>query len=164
MTDNDRSALIETADAIFDLTTRITRARQRSRRTLLPELTELQVLTLDRLAGPGSMPLTELREEVGVLPAQMTRILQSMMSTEAGSYIVCCPNDDDRRRTDVEITALGRRVYNTYRKADREMLLQVLEPLGDRDRRDLARVVDRIGENLAETLNRSRPDTNDQRP
>src|SRR4051794_7181767 len=65
------------------------------------ELSESQFLTLDTLArAPASLTVGEIQRAIGVLPAQMSRIIRSLESTFAKPMIKCELNRSDKRKID----------------------------------------------------------------
>ncbi|MCG3131957.1 MAG: hypothetical protein FLDDKLPJ_02767 [Phycisphaerae bacterium] len=116
----------------------------RARRSSAGEtLTEPEFLALEALIKSGStMTVGEIQRTVGVLPAQMSRILRGLERHTSGKPLVTCSiNSDDRRRVDVSLTDAGREVYNAYRRMRLSFLCDFLDNLTPDDRVVFMRIV-----------------------
>lgn len=117
----------------------IVRARRSNARDTL---TEPEFLVLEALIKLGSMTVGEVQRTVGVLPAQMSRILRGLERHTSGKPLVTCSiNANDRRRVDVSLTEAGREVYNAYRRMRLSFLCDFLDNLTPEDRAVFMRIV-----------------------
>jgi len=100
-------------------------------------LTETEFQALDALVKGQHQPLTvgEIQRQIGVLPAQMSRILRSLENRDEGqSLLQCRINPQDRRRVDVTLTPAGKTAYHKYRKGRLSFLVDFLTNLTPNDR------------------------------
>jgi len=130
-------------DEIFDLTKIIYAAR--SRRPSGPDdLSETEFLALDLLNKHKSMTIGEIQRSVGVVPAQMSRIVRSLETQGGRGYVECSINSRDRRRVNVMLTSSGKKAYETSRSARLSSMYQILEFFSDAERADFMRLMRRI--------------------
>ena len=120
---------------IFEITKRNWIASQREKMKSGFDLSESEFLTLDSLEDVESLSVGELRQHVGVLPAQMSRIIKALEQRYDEKLVLCAINPEDKRKVDVSITPRGRRVVAGYRRAK---ILSSIEGLGRMDDKDLA--------------------------
>jgi DNA-binding MarR family transcriptional regulator len=141
------------AEEIFALTVLGWRDRVASRQQ--NELSESQYLALDALMRtPESLTVGEIQRSIGVLPAQMSRIMRSLETGFEKPLIRCELNQSDKRKIDVVATEDGRRVYDDFRQVRLAKTIQILQHLQDRDREEFIRICGRIRE-LYEAANPS---------
>jgi DNA-binding MarR family transcriptional regulator len=108
------------------------------------DLTETEFLTLDAVANAESQTVGQLRKHVGVLPAQMSRILRSLERRSDKPLIRCAINPADRRRIDVTITEAGRKAYRAFRDARVSLSAETLAQLPPQDVRELMRIIEKF--------------------
>jgi DNA-binding MarR family transcriptional regulator len=142
------------AEEIFALTVMSWRERIASRSQNANELSEPQYLAIDSLvqaAASGAVTLTvgEIQRAIGVLPAQMSRIMRSLESGFAKPLVRCELNQSDKRKIDVKLTAEGRRLYEEFRTARLSKTVDILQQLSERDRVEFVRICTRIRELFA---------------
>jgi DNA-binding MarR family transcriptional regulator len=132
------------AEEIFELAkiSWLLRSRQRRRSGL--DLTETEFLTLDLVARSESQTVGQLRKHVGVLPAQMSRILRSLERRSDKPLIKCAINPTDRRRIDVAITDAGRKAHHSFRDARISLNAETLSQLPSDDVREFMRIMEKI--------------------
>jgi len=137
-------SLLRMAEEIFELTKLgwLLRAKRRKRGTL--DLTESEFLTLDLLVQNQSLTVSQLRKRIGVLPAQMSRILRSLERRTGKPLIRCTINPQDRRKVNVSITEAGKRAHRAFREARLATTLETLLQLPDPDRREFMRLLEKI--------------------
>jgi DNA-binding MarR family transcriptional regulator len=142
---NQSSTLDQMAEEIFSLTVMSWRQRLASRHST--ELSESQYLTIESLAN-ASGPLTvgEIQRSIGVLPAQMSRIIRSLESGFDKPLIRCELNQQDKRKIDVRLLAEGQREYDDFRKGRLGKTVEILKNLSDKDRAEFVRICRRIRE------------------
>ena len=91
----DQLALI--ARELFELVTHITMAALRGRRRS-EDLKELEFLTLTILQDQGTMIVGDIQRLLGVLPAQMSRIIRALENGDK-PLIACRINSSDSARS-----------------------------------------------------------------
>jgi len=140
------------AEEIFDLTTLSWRARSRQRSKSGADLGETEFLALDLLVRKEPRSVGELQRSIGILPAQMSRVIRSLEGKHGRSLIQCGINPTDKRRIDVRATDAGRRAHRTYRAARVQTTVSVLGRLRERDRTEFMRLLRLIRGLLAQQL------------
>src|SRR5205809_5814157 len=92
----------EIAHDLFTVVTQICLAALRGRRRT-GDLKEVEFLTLSILQDHGTMIVGDIQRLLGVLPAQMSRIIRSLENRER-AFIACRINPRDKRKIDVCMT------------------------------------------------------------
>ena len=134
-------SLTRMAHEIFELTKMAWRQRLAVRAAdTEPELSESEFLTLDSLIRQDKQTVGELQRYLGVIPAQMSRIIRSLEGSFPRPLIACALNPEDKRKIDVTLTAAGRTAYETFKQGRLERSLYILGGLSDQDRTDFVRV------------------------
>jgi DNA-binding MarR family transcriptional regulator len=150
------NSLDQMAEEIFSITVMSWRERVRSKQSQEAELSESQYLAVDLLArSAGTMTVGEIQRGIGVLPAQMSRIMRSLETGFEKPLIRCELNQTDKRKIDVKLTADGHRAYDEFREARLSKTVTILKQLSDKDRMEFVRICSRIRElyNQAESGN-----------
>lgn len=125
---------------IFELYRLIAMAR--SRRPAGPDdLSETEFLTLDMLSKEQPLTIGDIQKRIGVLPAQMSRIIRGLEDQRGQGYVECKINAQDRRRIDVSLTDAGSQAYQEYRSARIGSMFDVLRALEPNDRFDFMRML-----------------------
>jgi len=137
----EREQLEELAEEIFALTQMDWAARPQVRRRPEHDISESEFLSLDALARSDSMTVGELQKRVGVLPAQMSRIVRSLENKPDEAMISCAINPTDKRKIDVSITEAGRKAVTAYRSAKLAGITEVLTDLSESDRAEFIRIL-----------------------
>ncbi len=144
MTNRDQTSQ-RLALQIFDLLKRTWIQSQREKFKGGYDLSESEFLTLDALEGRDeSLTVGELRRYVGVLPAQMSRIIKALEQRYDEKLVVCSINPDDKRRIDVALTPKGRRAVKAYRDAKVRSTFEAIRSLSDRDLAAFEKLLDKI--------------------
>jgi DNA-binding MarR family transcriptional regulator len=125
--------LSQAGEEIFELSKCAWLSRRRRHRGGSLDLTESEFLTLDLVARERSQTVGQLRKSLGVLPAQMSRILRSLERPGNKPLVRCTFNLADRRRIDVTITEAGRTALKACRDAKTSMTAEALAQLPARD-------------------------------
>lgn len=113
------------------------------------EITETEFLTLDILSRATETPTVgDIQRQLGVLPAQMSRIIRSLEAKPDGPLVRCEINKSDKRKIDVSLTDEGVRVYQAYRQMKLASTQQLLMGLSDQDRQEFMRILRLIREML----------------
>ena len=145
----DDSPLAEMAREIFGISMTAWQMRQRSKATGGIDLSEAEYLTLDLLDRDGTMNVGQLQRQIGVLPAQMSRIIRALESKFDKPLIECSINPDDKRKVDVSLTDAGKKAHDKFRDARLGQSMAVLSQLDEKDIEDFMRVMRRIREAMA---------------
>lgn len=132
--------LREMADELFQMQTLGAALRSRSRARGAADLTETEFLTLDFLVRHTSLTVGEIQRQIGVLPAQMSRVIKQLEKREDGPLVKCQINRSDKRKVDVEITKAGRILHKNYKQARIDGMMSFLEVLRKSDCREFMRI------------------------
>lgn len=132
--------LQEFAQELFEMSKDIWATQNRSKTKDQTELTETEFLTLDLLTNNQPQTVGDLQKQIGVLPAQMSRVIRSLENKGEGPLISCQINQQDKRKVDVELTEAGRQAYQAYRQFKLGSIRQLLMGLSEQDRSELIRI------------------------
>lgn len=145
-TSQQTELLQEFADEIFDLSKDIWAAQSRSRSGRdQTELSETEFLALDTLEkSDRTLSVGEIQRHIGVLPAQMSRIIRSLETKGGQALIRCQINPEDKRKIDVELTPAGRKAHHAYRQLKLASIQKMLGTLNDADRQEFMRLLRQI--------------------
>lgn len=118
-------------------------------RTRLPsgpdDLSETEFLTLDILSREQPLTIGEIQKQIGVLPAQMSRIIRALEGRGGGrGYVECSINSEDRRRIDVTLTKSGSEAFEKYRNVRLGSMREILSVLVPEDRVQFMRILGEI--------------------
>src|SRR5436190_10054460 len=105
ISNNTDMRLTDTAHNLFDVMTQFCLVAPRGRRRL-GELKEVEFLTLALLHQHGTMIVGDIQRLLGVLPAQMSRIIRGLESRDQ-PCIQCQINPQDKRKIDVNLSEAG---------------------------------------------------------
>jgi DNA-binding MarR family transcriptional regulator len=105
---NHEQTIKQLALQMFDMTKRAWLATSREKLKAGYDLSESEFLSLDALERVAFMSVGELRQHVGVLPAQMSRVIKALEQRYDEKLVVCAINAQDKRKIDVSITPKGR--------------------------------------------------------
>ncbi len=143
-TDAQQNELIPLAQEIFDLAKIVWIARGTPQQGDEYDLSEMEFLALDVLTKADSLTVGELQRGVGVLPAQMSRLIRSLERKAANPLVSCSLNPDDKRKIDVTLTDEGRKAHNAYQTAKLSAAMSILMGLDEVDRKDMQRLLQLI--------------------
>jgi DNA-binding MarR family transcriptional regulator len=134
--------LEETARELFDVVMQLgLTALRRGRRS--GDLKELEFLSLAILREHGTMIVGDIQRLLGVLPAQMSRIIRSLENRER-PLIACQINPRDKRKVDVCLTPAGEKALQDYQTTRTDRLVELLRDLPEEEQEDLNRLVDKL--------------------
>jgi DNA-binding MarR family transcriptional regulator len=139
----------EIAQDLFEVLTQISLASQASLRRGM-DLKEVEFLTLAILHANQIMIVGDIQRLLGVLPAQMSRIIRSLENRPA-PLIVCQINSRDKRKIDVRLTTAGRRALLEYQEIRVRRLIELLQSIPEEDQEDLLRLTDKLNDLLEHT-------------
>jgi DNA-binding MarR family transcriptional regulator len=127
---------------LFDIVTQIGLAALRGRRRV-GDLKEVEFLTLTLLQDHGTMIVGDIQRQLGVLPAQMSRIIRSL-ENRPRPLIACSINPRDKRKIDVSLTEAGEQSLGEYQELRVNRIVGLLRDLPEEDQEDFTRLVDRL--------------------
>jgi DNA-binding MarR family transcriptional regulator len=134
--------LDELAHHLFDVVTRFCLAVPRGRRRS-GDLKEIEFLTLSLLHKREKLIVGDIQRQLGVLPAQMSRIIRAL-ETRDRPLIACRINSQDKRKIDVALTPAGIAAFQEYQAARVRTISSLLNHLGDDDLNDLQRLIGKL--------------------
>ena len=132
----------ELARQLFSVLTRFCLALPRGRRRA-GDLKELEFLTLSILSSHGTMIVGDIQRLLGVLPAQMSRIIRSLEARER-PLIACRINPGDKRKIDVCLTAAGDKALADSREQRVRAIADLLQRLPEDDLEDVHVLLDKL--------------------
>ena len=131
------------AQELFEVVTQVCLSTLRGRRRV-GDLKELEFLTLSVLQSQQPMIVGDIQRLLGVLPAQMSRIIRSLEGRDR-PLISCQINPQDKRKIDVTLTPAGEKALWAYREARVSRLIERLRSLPEEEQEDLIRLVQKLG-------------------
>jgi DNA-binding MarR family transcriptional regulator len=134
------------AENLFDVVTQFCLASPRGRRRT-GDLKEVEFLTLSLLRHHETLIVGEIQRQLGILPAQMSRIIRSLEARER-PLIACRINPHDKRKIDVALTPEGVAAFQEYQTARVRTITTLLGRLNGEDLDDLQRVLGKLHEAL----------------
>ena len=133
---------VDLAHELFDVVTQICLSTLRGRRRL-GGLKEVEFLTLAILQANGTMIVGDIQRLLGVLPAQMSRVIRSLEGRER-PLIQCRINPRDKRKIDVCITPIGEKCLLEYQGERIGRILDRLQNLPDDDQEELLHALNKL--------------------
>ena len=107
------------------------------------DLKEIEFYTLSLLQERGTMIVGDIQRVLGVLPAQMSRIIRSL-ETRAGPLITCRINTNDKRKIDVRMTEAGEKALAEYEAVRVRRISELLGDLSEDDQASLVHLLERV--------------------
>lgn len=135
--------LEELAQRSFQLITRMVLILPRRRKRSPGDLKEMEFLTLAILHQNQSMIVGDIQRILGVLPAQMSRIIRSLESRST-PLVACQINPRDKRKVDVQLTPAGEQMLGEYIAPRVRAISDLVGQLNDDERDALAHLLDRL--------------------
>jgi DNA-binding MarR family transcriptional regulator len=132
----------EISQDLFEVVTQIGLSTLRGRRRVA-DLKEVEFLTLSLLQNRESMIVGDIQRVLGVLPAQMSRIIRALESRDR-PLITCRINSRDKRKIDVCLTPPGDKALTDYREASISRIVEHLRHLNEDEQEDLTRLLDKL--------------------
>jgi DNA-binding MarR family transcriptional regulator len=130
------------AQELFDVVTQICLSTLRGRRRS-GDLKEVEFLTLTLLQANGSMIVGDIQRLLGILPAQMSRIVRSLENRDH-PLIECRINPRDKRKIDVYMTQAGERMLAEYQGIRVGRIITKLQNMCEEDQEELLRVLHKL--------------------
>lgn len=134
--------LDDVAHELFQLVTQICLSTLRGRRRG-GELKEVEFLTLSLLQTNGTMIVGEIQKLLGILPAQMSRVIRSLENRDR-ALIQCRINPRDKRKIDVCLTNHGEKLLLEYQSSRVSRIVDRLQNLSDDDQEELIRALTKL--------------------
>jgi DNA-binding MarR family transcriptional regulator len=130
------------AQELFQVVTQICLSTLRGRRRS-GDLKEVEFLTLSLLQGQGIMIVGDIQRILGILPAQMSRVIRALENRDR-PLIQCRINARDKRKIDVELTGHGEKALLDYQGKRIGRIVERLGRLGDEDQDDMIRALNKL--------------------
>jgi DNA-binding MarR family transcriptional regulator len=130
------------AQELFQVVTQICLSTLRGRRRT-GDLKEVEFLTLSLLQDHGIMIVGDIQRILGILPAQMSRVIRSLEARER-PLIECRINSRDKRKIDVELTGHGEKALLEYQGKRVGRIVEQLNSLTDEDQDDMMRSLHKL--------------------
>jgi DNA-binding MarR family transcriptional regulator len=130
------------AHELFQVVTQICLSTLRGRRRS-GDLKEVEFLTLSLLQANGTLIVGEIQRVLGVLPAQMSRVIRALENRER-PLIACRINARDKRKIDVELTTHGEKALLDYQDKRVGRIVEQLSNLSEDDQDDLIRALNKL--------------------
>lgn len=134
--------LDDVAHELFQLVTQICLSTLRGRRRG-GELKEVEFLTLSLLQSNNTMIVGEIQKLLGILPAQMSRVIRALENRER-ALIQCRINPRDKRKIDVCLTGHGEKLLLEYQSRRVDRIVERLHDLSDDDQEELIRALTKL--------------------
>jgi DNA-binding MarR family transcriptional regulator len=138
--------LDELAHDLFDVVTQFCLSVPRGRRRS-GDLKEIEFLTLSLLHQHETLIVGDIQRQLGVLPAQMSRIIRALENRER-PLIACRINPQDKRKIDVALTPAGLAAFQEYQSARVRTIGILLAKLEPEDLEDLTRLLAKLHDSL----------------
>lgn len=132
----------ELARNLCDVITQLCLAAPRGRRRS-GDLKEAEFLTLSVLQRHRTLIVGDIQRMLGVLPAQMSRVIRSLEDRDR-PLITCRINPNDKRKIDVTMTPAGIRAFHEYQAARVSAMSRVLSRLPEEDLDDMLRLAEKL--------------------
>jgi len=140
---NGAVGLNELAHRAFQLFTQLSLTLPLGRRRSADEIKELEFLTLAILQHHRTMIVGDIQRILGILPAQMSRIIRSL-EDRSPPLISCQINSHDKRKVDVQLSPAGEQVLAEYLAPRVAAIAELLARLSEDERDSLGHLLDRL--------------------
>ena len=130
------------AQELFQVVTQICLATLRGRRRT-GDLKEVEFLSLSLLQAHGTMTVGAIQKVLGILPAQMSRVVRSLEDRDR-PLIQCRINPRDKRKIDVGLTNAGEKMLNDYQAKRVARLTERLASLPEEDQEELIHALTKL--------------------
>ena len=91
----------------------------------------------------GQSTISKITQNFGFTPARLSAVLKSL---EAKGFVKRTANEEDRRKTTVELTAEGIMHHLRYREQAIKNALVMVEKLGEKDVSEFLRIITKISD------------------
>lgn len=134
--------LEELAQQIFELITQVCLATPRPRRQA-GDLKETEFLTLSILHQHSSLIVGDIQRMLGVLPAQMSRIIRALEARDR-PLIECRINQQDKRKIDVALTPAGQEAFLEHQTSRLDHVAKLLGNLATEELDQMRHLIRRL--------------------
>jgi DNA-binding MarR family transcriptional regulator len=134
--------LEDLAHELFNVVTQICLSTLRGRRRG-GDLKEVEFLTLSLLHDNGTMIVGDIQRLLGILPAQMSRVIRALENRDR-PLIQCRINTRDKRKIDVVLTGSGEKALVDYQGKRVRRIAEQLQSLTEEEQDELLRVLHRL--------------------
>lgn len=134
--------LDEIARELFDILTHLGLTAPPLRRRP-GDLKEIEFHSLSILQRRGTMIVGDIQRLLGVLPAQMSRIIRSLEDRER-PLIACHINPRDKRKVNVQLTPVGEKSLQDYQAARISRIAAVLRDMPEDVHDDLNHLMEKL--------------------
>lgn len=139
--DAEAAGIEAMADQIFALTRLTWMSRHALKKARGADLSNTEFLALDFLEREGTMSVGQLQRRIGILPAQMSRVIKSLETRFSKPLVACAINPQDKRKIDLSLTEAGRRSLAGFKSARLAYCVEALRMLCRRDREEFMRIL-----------------------
>jgi len=133
----------EIAHDVFGFVRHVCLASPRVKR-LMRKLRETDFLALTLLDERGTMIVGDIQRLLGVLPAQMSRIIRRLEADRQNPLIACRINPHDKRKIDVSLTDAGAKALAEYESMRVERIAEMLNELGQGEQESLQQLLGKV--------------------
>jgi DNA-binding MarR family transcriptional regulator len=137
--------LEEIAQDLYEVMTHLCLGAPRRRRA--GDLKEIEYLSLALLQDRRTMIVGDMQRLLGVLPAQMSRVIRSLEARQ-WPLIECRINAQDKRKIDVVLTEAGEKAVLEYQEVRVRRIVEVLHHLSEEDQESLTHLLDKVKNSL----------------
>jgi DNA-binding MarR family transcriptional regulator len=109
------------------------------------DLKEDEFLTLSILHQHETLIVGDIQRQLGILPAQMSRIIRSLEDHDQ-PLIACRINPHDKRKIDVVLTPAGVQAHQDHQSGRVQAVAGLLSRLPEEDLDDLQRLLEKVHE------------------
>jgi DNA-binding MarR family transcriptional regulator len=134
--------LEDIAQDLFEVVTQLCLAVPRSRRRA-GDLKEIEFFTLAILQDHGMMIVGDIQRLLGILPAQMSRVIRSLENRDL-PLISCRINPQDKRKIDVCLTEAGEKALLGYQAVRVRRIAELLQDLPEEDQENVTHLLDKL--------------------
>jgi len=139
--------LEDIAQRLIEVTAQLGLALPRGRRRN-GDLKEVEFLTLSILRQRDTLIVGDIQRQLGVLPAQMSRIIRALEDRDR-PLIACRINPQDKRKIDVALTPAGAKAFQEHQAGRVRSVAGLLGRLPEEDIDDLQRLLEKVQELIA---------------
>ncbi len=140
--------LPEIAQDLYEVITHLCMAAPRRRRA--GDLKEIEYLALVMLQDRRTMIVGDMQRLLGVLPAQMSRVIRSLEARQ-WPLIECRINPQDKRKIDVALTEAGEKALLEYQSVRVSRIAELLHDLSEEDQEILVHLLEKIRNSMGNT-------------
>jgi DNA-binding MarR family transcriptional regulator len=132
----------EIAHNLFEVLTHLSIAIPHGRRRTAG-LKEAEFLTLAILSQHEPMIVGDIQRLLGILPAQMSRVIRSLEARDR-PLIVCRINSQDKRKVNVCMTPAGTKALTEYQSQQLRGITELIQHLPTDEQEEMGKLLDRL--------------------